>query len=356
MYAAADDQAHSPQRVDREALTSWLARVFSACGMPEDDSHLAAGVMARCNARGYETHGVTRIMTYVQKFESGDINPNPNMTFEMRDAVLAIDGDDGLGQVVGPKAMDRAIEQARNTAFVPCFIRDGGHLGAIGMFPLRAAEAGMVSVLMQATSPVMSLPGSQGRAIGNNPISFATPVPGRDPLIFDMATCVTSRGRVLMANRAGRDIPEGWAISPDGEPTTNAEQALLGAMLPVGGPKGIGLAMMVECLAASLSGTFAPSMHGTQPAIGSATMHVGAFFFVANPERVVGQEIFERHIEGWVSQYLSATGGDARLPGQRAAATERERTANGIPIPPEIITELREVGEKVGESFDIPLK
>ncbi|MBH62102.1 MAG: lactate dehydrogenase [Alphaproteobacteria bacterium] len=355
MSAAADDQAAPQQRVDRESLTSWLARVFDACGMPEDDSRLAAEVMARCNARGYETHGVTRVMTYVQKFESGDINPNPNMTFEMRDAVLVIDGDDGLGQVVGPKAMDRAIELAHDTAFVPCFIRDGGHLGAIGMFPLRAAEAGMVSVLMQATSPVMSLPGSQGRAIGNNPISFATPVAGRDPLIFDMATCVTSRGRVLMANRAGRDIPEGWAIGPDGEPTTDAEQALLGAMLPVGGPKGIGLAMMVECLAASLSGTFAPAMQGAQPAIGSATMHVGAFFFVANPERVVGRDTFERHIDGWVSQYLSATGDDARLPGQRAAATERERTANGIPIPPEIIAELREVGDKVGESFDVPL-
>ena len=251
--------------------------------------------------------------------------------------------------------MDRAIEMARDTAFVPCFIRDGGHLGAIGVFPLRAAEAGMVSVLMQATSPVMSLPGSKARAIGNNPISFATPIPGRDPLIFDMATCVTSRGRVLMANRAGRDIPEGWAIGPDGEPTTNAEQALLGAMLPVGGAKGIGLAMMVECLAGSLSGTFAPTMRGASPGIGSATMHVGAFLFVANPDRIVGREMFDRHIEGWVTQYLGATTEEGRLPGQRAAATERDRTAHGIPIPPEIIAELREAGEKVGVPFDVPL-
>ena len=89
-------------------------------------------------------------------------------------------------------------------------------------------------------------------------------------------------------------------------------------------------------------------------AIGSATMHVGAFFFVANPDRVVGREIFERHVEGWVTQYLEATGVDARLPGARAAATERERTANGIPIPPEIVEELRDAGQKVGEPFDMP--
>ena len=355
MSAAVEDTATGQQCVEREALTAWLAGVFAACGMPNDDSQLAAEVMARCNARGYETHGVTRVMTYVEKFQSGEINPTPKITFEMRDSVLIVDGNDGLGQVVGPKAMDRAIELARDTAFVPCFIRDGGHLGAIGVFPLRAAEAGMVSVLMQATSPVMSLPGSIGRAIGNNPISFATPIPDRDPLIFDMATCVTSRGRVLMANRAGRDIPEGWAIGPDGEPTTNAEQALLGAMLPVGGPKGIGLAMMVECLAGSLSGTFAPAMRGVKPGIGSASMHVGAFLFVANPDRIVGREMFDRHIEGWVTQYLGATTEEGRLPGQRAAATERDRTAHGIPIPPEIIAELREAGEKVGVPFDVPL-
>lgn len=354
MTALENNPSENLPRVPREALTAWLTRVFAACGMPDDDSRLAAEVMARCNARGYETHGVTRVMTYVQKFESGDINPSPKLTFETRDNILVIDGDDGLGQVVGPKAMDHAIEMARDCAFVPCFIRDGGHLGAIGIFPLRAAEAGLVSVLMQATSPVMSLPGSKAKAIGNNPISFAAPIPGRDPLLFDMATCVTSRGRVLMANRAGRDIPEGWAIGPDGEPTTDAEQALLGAMLPVGGPKGVGLAMMIECLAGSLSGTFAPAIRGASPAIGSATMHVGAFFFVANPDRIVGRDTFERHVEGWVTQYLEATGEEARLPGARATATERERTANGIPIPPEIVAELREAGDKVGEPFDVP--
>lgn len=355
MSGTPDGATAGSRRVPRAALASWLARVFAACGMSDGDSRLAAGIMARCNARGYETHGVTRVMTYVQKFEAGEINPAPDIAFERRDNVLVVDGNDGLGQVVGPRAMDHAIDLARETAFVPCFIRDGGHLGAVGIFPLRAAEAGMVSVLMQATSPVMSLPGSKERAIGNNPISFAAPLSGRDPLVFDMATCVTSRGHVLMAHRAGRDIPEGWAIGPGGEPTTNAEQALLGAMLPVGGPKGIGLAMMVECLAASLSGTFAPAMRGGAGAMGSASMHVGAFFFVANPERVVGREIFERHVEGWVSRYLTATGADGRLPGQRAADTERERTANGIPISPEIVVELREAGERVGEPFDVPL-
>ena len=159
-----------------------------------------------------------------------------------------------------------------------------------------------------------------------------------------------------MAHRAGRDIPEGWAIGPDGEPTTDAEQALLGAMLPVGGPKGIGLAMMIECLGRQPIGNLrADHCAVWPPAIGSATMHVGAFFFVVNPERIVGRETFERHVEGWVSQYLTATGADGRLPGQRAADTERERTANGIPIPPEIIAELREAGEKVGEPFDVRL-
>jgi LDH2 family malate/lactate/ureidoglycolate dehydrogenase len=339
------------QLFPRAALTEWIEKVFVSRGVRADEARLAAEVMVQCNARGYETHGVTRLKSYVQKFAAGEINPTPTITIEERDNVLYVDGDGGLGQIVGPKAMDHAIGVARDRTFVPCFVHNGGHMGAIGVLPLRAAEAGMVSVLVQATSPIMALAGSTGRAIGNNPISFATPLPGRDPLVFDMATCVTSRGRVLMAHRAGRPIPEGWAIGPDGAPTTDAEQALLGAMLPVGGPKGIGLAMMVELLAGSLTGTFPPEMHGADAATGSASMHIGAFFFVINPDRCVGRETFERHISGWIGQYLSASGEEARLPGERAAHTERERDAAGVPIPGEIVTELTEVGDLVGVPF-----
>ena len=93
MSAVTDDTTAGQQRVDRETLTSWLSRVFGACGMASDDSRLAAEVMARCNARGYETHGVTRVMTYVDKFQSGEINPKPDMTFEARDNILIVDGE-----------------------------------------------------------------------------------------------------------------------------------------------------------------------------------------------------------------------------------------------------------------------
>ena len=146
MSGTQETSVPNPTRISIEVLSSWVTGVFEACGMPEHDSQLAADTIVRCNARGYDTHGVTRVLSYVEKLENGEINPRPNITHQQRDNILFVDGNDGMGQVVGSKAMDKAIEIARDSAFIPCFIRNGGHLGAIGIFSLRAAESGFVPI------------------------------------------------------------------------------------------------------------------------------------------------------------------------------------------------------------------
>lgn len=346
--SAAPDRDH----FDGAALAGWLQRSLAACGLPPEDAALAARVLVRTNARGVETHGIARTLVYVQKLQAGELNARPDVRFEERAGVLHCHADAGLGQVVGPAAMDRAIALAKDRGFVPLVLHEIGHLAALGMFTLQAAEAGMLGYLAQSTPPMMALAGSRGAAIGNNPIAFASPVPGRAPLVFDIAASGVARGNVLAAAREGRDIPPGWAIDAEGHPTTDPKAALAGAMLPMAGHKGIGLAMMVECLAGSLTGASPASVTGATP--GSAPARVGAFAFVANPALIAGREAYETHLEAWLTRYLAAAGGEGRYPGQRAAALEEERQRSGIPLTAAVLAELRKVGELTRVPFDVP--
>ena len=338
-------------RFDGEALVGWLSRALSGCGLPPEDASLAARVLVRTNARGIETHGIARSLVYVQKLQSGELNPRPRVRYEERAGVLHCHADSGLGQVVGPAAMDHAIALARDRGFVAMVLHEIGHLAALGMFTLRAAEAGMLGYLAQSTPPLMALARSRGAAIGNNPLAFASPVPGRAPLVFDIAASGVARGNVLAAAREGRDIPPGWAIDSEGHPTTDPKAALAGAMLPMAGHKGIGLAMMVECLAGSLTGAAPASVTGATP--GSAPARVGAFAFVANPSLIAGREAYESHLEAWLARYLAASGPEGRYPGQRAATLEEDRRRSGIPLSEAVLAELRKVGELTGAPFDM---
>lgn len=333
------------------ALSDWLGRAFEGCGVERESALGAARVLVRTNARGIDTHGVSRALVYVQKLRTGELNPRPQVRYEERYGVLHCHADAGLGQSVGMAAVDAALSRAQAAGFVPLILHEVGHLAALGMFALRAAEAGMVAFVTQSTPPVMALPGSRGAAIGNNPIAFATSVAGGPPLVFDMAASGVARGNVLAAKREGRPLPEGWAIDEQGRPTTDPEAALRGAMLPMAGHKGIGLAMMVECLAGSLAGAKPPSMTGAKP--GSAPSRVGAFLFIANPGLVAERSAYDAHLAGWIATYKKATGAEGRYPGERAAELEQKRMAEGIPLDPSVTAELKQIGELTGVPFDV---
>ena len=334
-----------------EQLAAWIARVLASCGLPEEDAAIAAQILARTEARGIRTHGLSRLRSYADKIRRGEVNARPRFTHVLREGVLHCDGDNGLGQVVGVKAMDAAISLARETAFIPCLVKDTGHLGAPGVLALRAAEAGLVAFFVQSSAPSMALPGARRKAIGNSPLAFAFPRAGADPFVFDMATSKVSRGHVLIAARRGERIPEGWAIDSEGQPTTDAKAALEGAMLPVGGHKGIGLSMMIECLSASLTGTTPPPMIEPDGSAGSASMQVGAFFFVVNPARIVGQAVFDAHVAGWTGNYLTASAPGAHIPGEQSAERERRSQAEGVAVAPGMVDELRALGSELGVPF-----
>lgn len=344
-------------RVRAQALEDWVTAAFARCGVPGADARRTAAVLVRTNLRGIDTHGVMRVLPYVEKLRSGEVNAAARPVAELREGVLHVDGGCGLGQVVASFAVEEAVALARSQPVVMGLVRNSGHLAALGLFVLPAAEAGMIAVLCQETPPLMALEGSSGPAIGNNPIAFAAPVAGGAPLVFDMATSIVARGNVLAAARDKVPIPEGWSIGPDGHPTTDPAVALKGAMLPVAGHKGIGLAMLVQILAGSLSGSRsaenAARFRAGNPAGNSSAGNVSAFLLLINPERVAGRAAFDANVAEWLSTYMAVSGEEARYPGERAALCEVERRRDGVPLSLGAVAELRKVGGLVGLPFDL---
>jgi LDH2 family malate/lactate/ureidoglycolate dehydrogenase len=336
-----------------DSLKQWIAEAFQAAGVDSHDSFETARILVRTSLRGIDTHGVARVLAYIDKIRSGEVNPRPKRTSAYRDGVLFYDADGGLGQAAATDAVRRAVEIAEHTSVVTCFVRGSGHLAAIGQIVLEAAEHGMIALICQETPPVMALQGWLGPAIGNNPLAFAFPIAGRLPAVFDIATSVVARGNIAQAIRDhGTAIPEGWAIGPNGAPTTDPTQAIKGAMLPLAGHKGIGLAMLVQVLAGSLTASHTAESAATYKPSNSAG-NVSAFLLVLNPDLIIGRQAFDDHVATWLRTYLNAAGDQGRYPGQRAAECEEQRSVRGIPLSPSILAELRLVGEKVGLPFTV---
>lgn len=332
-------------------LVDWAARILAAGGMPADAAQLAAGLMVRTDARGYSTHGLTRLPSYVERLASGDFNSRPDMRHRAFPGGIVLDADGAMGHVAAPRAIALAIEALQDSASVLVAIRSCGHLGALGIHALLAAEAGMMCLVGQTTPPLLAMEGFQGAAIGHNPLAFAAPVPGHAPIVFDMACSVAARGHILEAARDGREIPAGWAVDRHGRPTTEANEALTGALLPTGGHKGIGLAMMVQCLAGALAAQAGAPASPAQAPIAGAAGGLSAFAWLVKPAAFAEHEAMAAHMADWTGTYLDRGAGAARLPGARAAALEAQCRDNGIEIDGGLLRELVKLGAALSHPF-----
>ena len=339
-------------RHDPERLARWTAQVFATRGMPAAQAEEAARLLVRSDLRGYTTHGMARVVSYVARLDSGEFNAVPRMRGQRFPGGVVFEADGAMGHVALPEALRLGLAALEESATVLVAIRECGHLGALGIHALPAAEAGAFCLVGQRVPPILALPGFSKAAIGHNPIAFGCPMPGAAPIVFDIACSVAARGHILLAAREGKPIPEGWAIDADGAPTTDAKRALEGSLVPMGGHKGIGIAMMVEVLAGALAATAAsldPSRNRLSE--GGASSRQGAFLWLAKPAAFDldgGQADYMRH---WTDLYLSAAQGTARLPGTRGDALEREGRARGVEVKPAIEKELAALGARLDLPF-----
>ena len=236
-----------PQRIASADLEDFSARLLAAAGVELGMARTWAQAIVWANLRGIDSHGVLRIPRYVDLLKQGAIKPRPAMRVDKRGAALSVlEADLAPGPVGMGRAMDEAIASARAAGVGWCAARNITHAGAVGYIALRAAEAGMAGIVMTASGPLMAYHGAKVAGVSTNPLAIAFPGMSRPALLLDMATSSVALGKLLNARDAGTPIPPGWAIDAEGRDTTDPKLAT--TLTPLGGPKGSGLSLLIECL------------------------------------------------------------------------------------------------------------
>jgi LDH2 family malate/lactate/ureidoglycolate dehydrogenase len=340
-------------RVGAAELREFTKGVFIAAGLPSEDAALEAEVLVWANLRGVDSHGVLRIPWYVELIGKGDMNPRPQIRVEKETAAtVLIDGDRALGPVVTTVAMRRAIDKARSAGIGWAVIRNTTHQGAMAYYALMAVEAGMAGIAIVCSPPNMAPYGARAAGVHNSPISIAVPAGRHRPLCVDMATSVAAGGKLSLARDKGVPLPAGWALDDAGQPTTDANQAKI--LLPFGGPKGSGLAMMFETLTSLMVGNplLGPALF-KEPGAGRhrqnsvvAALDIGAFTDLAAYRAEV-----DRLIDGLRALPPAADVAEVLVPGEPEDRTMEERQRQGIPLPVGTVENLRGVAAR----FRVPL-
>jgi len=346
-------------------LHEFCAGVFAKMGVPEEDARLAADVLSCADRRGVDSHGVARLRTYYDLLSAGRINPRPQMrTVRESPSTATVDGDNGLGLVVGPKANRIAMEKAGGAGTGWVAVGNTNHFGIAGYYVLQAVARDMIGWAMtNSTKGVAPLWGAE-RMLGTNPIAIGFPAHEEPPIVLDMATCTVAYGKIEMAMREGKPIPLGWAIDREGRPTTDPRAMLEGgALLPLGserergGHKGYGLALAVDVLSAVLSGAnwgpFAPPFALRQPDPGHRVgKGIGHFFGAMRVDAFRDLAEFKSQVDHFVrtlrgTRPAPGTSGPL-IPGDPEREAERERAERGIPLLQPVIEDLREISRRTG--------
>lgn len=334
------------QRVARDDLERYVARIFAAAGVDATAAAAIAGHLVAADVAGVSTHGVSRVAMYVPRFESGEFRAAPDVRMELtRPGTLAVDADFGLGAAVCYPVVERLVAIARAQGTASALISRVGHLGALRLFLEPALRAGMGMLLTQYNAPSMALPGMRAPLIGNNPIAFGFPGGSGEPIVVDMSCSVAARGKIIEAGRDGAALPEGWALDAEGAPTTDAHAALLGTILPLGGHKGIALAMLAECFAGILGDSLAAAP--AELAQRGATPGAGCFMFVVNLEAFVPGAVLAERVDGWRMGYRERAAGRAHVPGE-GGLTSSERDGGVIAIEAQVLGEVGAIARRLG--------
>ncbi|MBB2168073.1 Ldh family oxidoreductase [Gluconacetobacter aggeris] len=330
------------KRIAARLLEREIVSLLVTWGMPETFSRTASHVMVETDLRGIDSHGVGMIPFYAEAAREGRLNLRPNIAvLHERQSALLIDADNGLGHPAAVMAMSKAIGKARETGVGIAGVTRSRHFGAAGYYAQMAADAGLIGLAFTNSTGPLAVP-TFGREpfLGTNPIAFAAPAARNPSLVLDMATTTVAYGKITIARRAGKPIPEGWAVDEEGKAVTDANIAAKSRRLtPLGGGrsssghKGYGLALMVEVLCATMTGA------------NKSAGETGHFVMAINPLSFGEDGAFEAGLDrlidlvhGLARQDLDQS---VLVPGDPEYAAYEERIRLGIPLGMTLLEELR---------------
>lgn len=343
--------------VSVEWLTEALTAIFGAAGVSERGASKVAESFVDADRRGIPSHGAMLVSMYVDRLRNGSVSTQDEAEIIVdAGAVAVLDANHMLGQLSGDQAMELAVSKAQSHGVGAVTVRRAFHFGGAFRYVQAATRAGCIGVAAANTRPLMPAPGGASSVIGNNPLAFGVPNGDDEPIVTDMALSEAALGKIRLAASEGREIPETWATDPEGQPTTDPEAAIAGMLLPIGGPKGYGLAVVVDVLTGVLSG--GQSGAGVQGLYADTSVpNDCAHFFLAldvesfaEPQEFTGRL---RKLAGQIQDSESAPGVDSLLlPGQLEAERHEQSEDQGIELDESTLTNIQEAAELVGA--DLP--
>jgi LDH2 family malate/lactate/ureidoglycolate dehydrogenase len=354
--------------LEQQALRDFTASVFTKIGCSDTDAQRAADVLLCADLRGIDSHGVARLSGYVRLWEAKRVKALPAMkVIHETPGTATLDADEALGLVSGPHAMRIAIEKAKHCGTGWVAVKNSNHFGIAAYHAMLALDEDMIGICMTNASPLVAPTFSVERMLGTNPMCFAWPARGHEPFVADLATAAAANGKLEIAQRSGKAIPDSWVQTADGNISADASALKKGgSLLPLGSSvengshKGYALSAVVDLFTGVLSGAnYGPwvppfvSFLPVQPDMPGEGL--GHFFGAMRVDAFRPLEDYYRNMERWVLRFKSARTkagyGPVIVPGEPEAASEKERRKNGIPLIGEVYKDLSALAEKLDLPF-----
>lgn len=331
----------------------FARRLLEAHGVPAHDAAVIAGCLVRADLRGVDTHGLARLPGYLDRVRRGLINPRPDLSPQrVTPVAAALDGQDAFGFVVATRAMAAAMDMARELGVGIVAARRSTHFGMAACYVLQAVQAGLASLVFTNASPAMPPWGGRQALLGTSPLAAGAPGGRLAPFVLDMSPAVAARGKIRRAQRRGESIPPGYALDAEGRPTTDPAAALQGVVLPVGGAKGSGLAMLMDIFGGVLSGAAYAGDVADQYKTFDRPQDVGHFFLALKPDLFVSEEAYRSRMDTLVERIKASPTAEGfeeiLLPGELEAREEELRRRSGIPYGAPEIASLQDEARRAG--------
>jgi LDH2 family malate/lactate/ureidoglycolate dehydrogenase len=341
--------------VSADALRDFAARVLRAVGMQQADAELVADAMVWCDLRGIEPHGLAKLPLLVARIQAGGTSVDEPCIFQQGACTAVMDGHAAWGQLVATRAMELAVELAQASRVGIVVVRNSSSLGALGYYPLVAVRAGMIGLAITNSMPLLAPTGGARKLLGNQAYAIGCPAGRHHPLLLDTSNSATSWGWVKVARERGEQLKPGLALDREGRPTVDPAEALEGLLLPAGGHKGYGLALMWEVLTGVLAGmAYGPSVGN--PEVLAEPQEVSHFLMALDPAAFLDREAFLARVDDLIDQVhaVPPAPGVERVyaPGERGFLAAERREQEGVELSRERREQLKLVAERVGVNHD----
>ncbi|CAJ1370231.1 unnamed protein product [Effrenium voratum] len=328
---------------------AFVGKAFGQLGLPSGDANLVARCLVEADLRGQAGHGIQRLPMYAGRIRAGVVKPRSS---------CSVHGDDGMGFVVATRAMDEAIQIARDQGVGLAGVRRSTHFGCSSHYVMQALEADMLSFVFTNSSPALPPFGGARALLGASP--FAAGVPGTQPVVLDMSTTVIARGKLRLMSQRGEEIPEGVGLDKEGRPTRDGMEAFHGVTLPFGGAKGAAISLLMDLLSGLFTGA---AFGGRVRSLYNDTdgaQDVGHFLLCMRPDLFLpSTEAFKERMDEMAailkSQPCAEGVEEVLLPGEPETRSERQLRVEGVPLQEDVVASLREEGSKLGLEFPAPL-